>query len=147
MAEELYGFNRQDTDALLREIGNEGGEVPQFRHPEAGAAVTLVGFTLTSAMSSTATATLTDVDGNSLGSDTVRDPKGLFGFMSSGDNGLAIKQGGKYYVICPKPVQVTFVSDVLYTSGTWQKKTRTGYLYAPGTESAAIDIVTGTECP
>lgn len=36
MPDDVVGFNDNDANALLRLIGAEGGEVPQFRHPGNG---------------------------------------------------------------------------------------------------------------
>lgn len=106
MSEQLYAFNAQDKDALLREIGAGGGEVPQFSHPGGGGGKTLFRFTLTSGWTSgSASADIKEIsDGTAVESSTVEDPLTIFsdgttGSLISGDDGLCLKQGGSYYAI------------------------------------------------
>jgi hypothetical protein len=74
-----------------------------------GSGSNLFAFALTANMASkSAAANISSVDGaatSSVESSTVYDPQDIFSVLESGDTGLCIKQGGKYYVIqanCPE---------------------------------------------
>jgi hypothetical protein len=88
----VYGDDNTATNVHRGRIGRDGS--------------TLYRFALTASLSSgTASATIKDMAGSTIKTDTIRDPEGIFAELVSGDTGLAIGQGGKFYVIqapCPE---------------------------------------------
>ncbi|GAA4465454.1 hypothetical protein [Novipirellula rosea] len=59
----------------------------------------LVRFAMTSGWTSgAATATIKTMTGDTIRTGSIEDPEGIFTELSSGDKGLAVMQGGKYYI-------------------------------------------------
>lgn len=82
----VYGDDNTLTNVHRGRIGRDGG--------------TLYRFALTASLSGgTASATIKDMAGSTIKTDTIRDPESIFTELVSGDTGLAIGQGGKFYVI------------------------------------------------
>jgi hypothetical protein len=104
---QTYGFSKHDAEQLVNGIG--GGDVEfNDRQPRySGTGVVVYGFTLTNAgfvTTKTATANIFPIDGASFGSAiasgaTIYDPAGWALGAASGQTGLCILQGGKYYAI------------------------------------------------
>lgn len=71
----------------------------------AGGGSRMVQFELTSEFASgSADADFEEMDGSEIGSDTLRDPVGIFASLGTGDRGLAMFQGGEYFAVqamCP----------------------------------------------
>jgi hypothetical protein len=102
----VWGFDKPRAQGLKNLPLDGDVEFPEIRpRGSGGGGARLVQFVLTASLASgTATATFTEMDGGSIGSDTLRDPRGIFSALGDGDDGLAIYQGGKYWVIqanCP----------------------------------------------
>lgn len=98
--EVVYGFNRQQAQELVSGLGQRDFE-SQLHPREALHEVVMYRFTLTAAFSSgLADATLKYMDGRTaVDSIELEDVLGAFEGMVSGDNGLCLAQGGKFYVI------------------------------------------------
>ena len=62
--------------------------------------MTLCRFALTESLTSgIANATIKNMLGTTVMTSKIRDPEGIFSELESGDTGLAIEQGGKFYII------------------------------------------------
>tara|TARA_R100000808_G_scaffold10526_1_gene27822 strand:- start:1506 stop:2237 length:732 start_codon:yes stop_codon:yes gene_type:complete len=85
---------------LYKEAGTGTGKWGLVQFPGTGGA-TLWRFALTASLSSgSAGATIKNLDGDTVtGSFTVRDPEGIFSTLTSGDTGLCLLSGDRYYVI------------------------------------------------
>jgi len=96
--ENTYGFNKDDATSLIASINS-----PATRYSEGrvrGGGIRLVRFSLLASLASgTAQATIKDMAGETIDTEDVLDPEGIFDELDTGDTGLAIAQGGKYYVI------------------------------------------------
>lgn len=102
--EHTYGFNKADAGELVQLIG--GGDREYTEGRVRGAGPRLYRFTLNAAWSAgVADADILLMDGTDTTRDAdVLDPLSIFSSLGSGDAGLCIFQGGKYYVIqapCP----------------------------------------------
>ena len=96
----VYGFDRQQAEELVSGLGQR--DFASNQHPrESLHEVVLYRFTLTSAFSSgLASAVLKYMDGRTaVDAIELEDVLGAFDGMLSGDNGLCLAQGGKFYVI------------------------------------------------
>lgn len=96
--ERTFGFSKADALELVQLIGNADTEFTEMRvRPSA---LKLVRFELLESLSTgTANATINSMDGDEIDEDDVLDPEEIFASLTTGDTGLALKQGGKYYVI------------------------------------------------
>jgi hypothetical protein len=102
--ESTYGFSKADASELIQSIG--GSEETYREGLVRSNATGLFRFTLNASLSTgTADADILRMDGTDTGiDDDVLDPLGIFDTLTTGDAGLCLKQGGKYYVIqapCP----------------------------------------------
>ena len=93
---------------ILFAPGGTGEQECVVRFASSGGGAELYAFTLTANMASkSAAASISTIDGVSttvLESSTVYDPQDIFAVLETGDSGLCLKQGGKYYIIqanCP----------------------------------------------
>lgn len=104
----VYGFRKARAEALLALPLSGDVEFPEIRPRErrGGGGSRLVRFEMTGAWSSSAAdADFFEMDGTSIGADTLRDPEGIFAELGEGDRGLAMFQGGEYFIIqakCPE---------------------------------------------
>jgi hypothetical protein len=96
--ENTYGFNKDDATSLVASISSPATSYSEGR--PRGGGIRLVRFALTASLASgTASATIKDMAGATIDTDDVLDPEAIFDELDTGDTGLAIAQGGKYYVI------------------------------------------------
>jgi hypothetical protein len=97
--EKTYGFVKADAEELVQLIGGADSEFPEIRS-RGGGGGRLFRFALLANLSSgTASATIKSMAGTTLYTRDILDPEAIFGELTTGDTGLAIAQGGKYYVI------------------------------------------------
>lgn len=97
--ERTYGFVKADAEELVQLIGGTDSEYPEMR-PRGGGNSKLFRFALLADLNTgTALATIKNMAGTTLYTRDVLDPEGIFDELLIGDTGLAIGQGGKYYVI------------------------------------------------
>lgn len=104
----VYGFRKPRAEALLALPLSGDQEFPEMRPRERrGNGSRIVRFEMTGDWSSSAAdADFFEMDGTSIGADTLLDPEGIFAELGEGDRGLAMFQGGKYWAIqaaCPDP--------------------------------------------
>jgi hypothetical protein len=101
--ESTYGFNKDDATSLVASINSPSTSYSEGRARGGGSR--LVRFALLASLSTgTASATIKDMAGVTIATEDVLDPEAIFDELDIGDTGLAIAQGGKYYVIqarCP----------------------------------------------
>src|SRR5690606_20271359 len=104
----VYGFRKARAEALLALPLSGDVEFPEIRPRErrGGGGSRLVRFEMTGDWSSgEADADFFEMDGTSIGDDTLRDPEGIFDELEEGAKGLAMFQGGEYFIIqakCPE---------------------------------------------
>lgn len=102
--ESTYGFNKADAGELIQLIGSGATEFAE-EWPGGGGGSRLVRFEMTGDWSGgAADADFFEMDGTSIGADTLRDPESIFSELGEGDRGLAMMQGGQYWAIqaaCP----------------------------------------------
>jgi hypothetical protein len=82
----VYGDDNTLTNVHRGRIGNDAGKLVRFA-------------LLASLSTGTASATIKDMAGATIATEDVLDPEAIFDELDIGDTGLAIAQGGKYYVI------------------------------------------------
>ena len=105
--ESTYGFSKSDAGELIQLIGSGATEFSE-EWPTAGkgGGSRLVRFEMTGDWSSNiADADFAEMDGTAIGADTLRDPEGIFDALEEGAKGLAMFQGGEYFIIqakCPE---------------------------------------------
>lgn len=107
--QKVYGFRKPRAEALLALPLSGEAEFPEMRPRERrGNPVgsRLVRFEMTGDWSSIAAdADFAEMDGTPIGSDTLLDPEGIFEELEEGAKGLAMFQGGEYFIIqakCPE---------------------------------------------
>ena len=96
-----YGFNLADAQGLAELIGGRAA-VFETRRPMGGGALVLYRFETTADYSSgtSVSAEILTMSGSVVSaSGTVNDPDQIFTGIASGTKGLAVYQGGTYYII------------------------------------------------
>lgn len=95
--EATYGFSKADATEIVQLIGGSDVEYPETRRRGGLGIFRFV--LLANLTSGTASATIKNMAGTTISTKDVLDPEGIFAELVSGDTGLAIGQGGKFYVI------------------------------------------------
>lgn len=103
--ESTYGFSKSDAGELIQLIGSGATEFSEEWPSTGRGGARLVRFEMTGGwVSVAADADFAEMDGTPIGSDTLLDPEGIFELLESGAKGLAMLQGGEYFIIqakCP----------------------------------------------